>query len=151
MILRCTPTRTGKLCFNLLDCNTLKLKYSNIHDVNCSDLRLKIISIKGHAFLFTINYTSNVRVLCQNANLVEIPYLGKEYSMWVFLPNKRFGLDKNLTVKKMKYMVEQGKEVQGYLQLELPKFKLEYEKNLRETFEEFGMMDMFLFQSTNFK
>ena len=71
--------------------------------------------------------------------------------MWVFLPNKRFGLDKNLTVKKMKYMVEQGKEVQGYLQLELPKFKLEYEKNLRETFEEFGMMDMFLFQSTNFK
>ena len=66
--------------------------------------------------------------------------------MWVFLPNKRFGLDKNLTVKKMKYMVEQGKEVQGYLQLELPKFKLEYEKNLRETFEKFGMMDMFLFQ-----
>ena len=71
--------------------------------------------------------------------------------MWVFLPNKRFGLDKNLTVKKMKSMVEQSKEVQGYIQLELPKFKLECEKNLRETFEEFGMMDMFSFQSANFK
>ena len=70
--------------------------------------------------------------------------------MWVFLPNKRFGLDKNLTVKKMKAMVEQSKEVQGYLQLELPKFKLEYEKNLRETFEKFGMMDMFSIQRVNF-
>ena len=59
-ILKCTPTRTGKLSFNLLDCHNLKMKDSVIHDINCSDLRLKIISIEDHAFLITTNYTSNL-------------------------------------------------------------------------------------------
>ena len=60
MILSCTPTRTGKACLNLLDSDTLKLKKSNIHDIHGNNLHLKLISLKGHAFLFSISYTRNL-------------------------------------------------------------------------------------------
>ena len=45
-------------------------------------------------------YDKSLDVSC-----LEMPYLGEEYSMCIFLLNKRFGLSRELTVQKMKTMI----------------------------------------------
>ena len=51
-------------------------------------------------YRFTVAYDEGLDISC-----LEMPYLGEEYSMWIFLPNKRFGLSRELTVQKMKTMI----------------------------------------------
>ena len=46
----------------------------------------------------------------------------------------------------MKAMIGKSKKLERPLLLGLPKFKLQFEKNLRETFEKMGMTDMFSLQ-----
>ena len=84
-------------------------------------------------------YDKSLDVSC-----LEMPYLGKEYSMWIFLPNKRFGLSKELTVQKMKTMMQQSEFKGNHIALDLPKFKLCYESPLRKKLENLGMKNMFL-------
>ena len=96
------------------------------------------VAMMSQAERFKTGYDKNLEISC-----LELPYEGNEYSMWLFLPKKRFGLVKDLTVEKMKTMIKNSK-VKDYVGIMLPKFKFEYEKPCNDTFEKLGMTHMFL-------
>ena len=84
-----------------------------------------------------------------NMKCVGIPYSGYEYFMWVFLPNVGSELDTGLTVNKMQAMIDSSEE--KFTNLGLPKFKIDCEKPLKDTFMALGMTDMFDIEKADFK
>ena len=84
-----------------------------------------------------------------NMKCVGIPYSGYEYFMWVFLPNVGSELDTGLTVNKMQAMIDSSEE--KFTNLGLPKFKIDCEKPLKDTFMALGMTEMFDIQKADFK
>ena len=95
------------------------------------------VAMMSEAERFKYGYDKNLDISC-----LELPYKGYEYSMWFFLPNKRFGLSSDLTVEKMKTMMENSK-AKNYVHVKIPKFKFEYETHLKDSFMKLGMTNMF--------
>jgi serpin B len=83
----------------------------------------------------TLNYFSNDKM-----QLVELPYGGEQYSMLVFLPRINYSCDDILTELNgtgMSSWIEQFAETNVHVQL--PKFKFETFKKLKEPLAEMGM------------
>jgi serpin B len=75
---------------------------------------------------------------------LELPYVGKDLSMVVFLPKKVDGLaefEKQLTAENLTAWL--GKLRQDEVQVALPKFKITAEFSLKETLSAMGMKDAF--------
>ena len=83
--------------------------------------------------------------------ILELPYRGKDISMFVLVPFEKDGLDriqKNLTVEKLSEwtMSTSKKEIQVYL----PKFKVTSEFDLSKTLKSMGMVNAFKENVANF-
>nr|XP_023679192.1 leukocyte elastase inhibitor-like [Paramormyrops kingsleyae] len=83
--------------------------------------------------------------------IVEMPYKGDELSMFILLPeepqngsNPLQKLEKELTLEKInEWTDEKNMESGGYIDLYLPKFKLEDSYDLKEALTHLGMTDAF--------
>ena len=83
-----------------------------------------------------------------NIRCVGKHYKSSGYIMWVFLPIQGFELNNDLRVDKMLSMMNKSEE--KLIKLTLPKFKIDCEKPLKETFEVLGMTDMFDIKKADF-
>ena len=89
------------------------------------------------------SYDEDLKVKC-----VGKFYENSLYIMWFFLPDEGFKLTKDLTVDKMLSIIDKSEE--KLVHLSVPRFKIEYEKHLKETFNLLGMTDMFDIKKADF-
>ncbi|KAH7941225.1 hypothetical protein HPB49_011145 [Dermacentor silvarum] len=85
------------------------------------------------------------RLVDPEATALEIPYRGSKASMVVLLPDKYEGLSQledGLTAEKLSDLLKNFRLVKG-VDLFLPKFKLEYRIDLKETLTSMGIKDFF--------
>ncbi|KAM5219424.1 serpin B3-like isoform 2-T4 [Hipposideros larvatus] len=96
------------------------------------------------------NFTSLEDV---QANVLEIPYKGKDLSMLLLLPNEIDGLQKledNLTAEKLIEWTSSQHMRNRHVHLHLPRFKVEASYDLVATMEALGMRDAFSPQDADF-
>jgi len=80
---------------------------------------------------------------------VSLPYAGRAVSMFVFLPKKSVAdFLQNLTAEKLRQSIAQLHSQKGTV--ELPRFKLENDYDLKQPLETMGMTDAFT-RKANFK
>jgi len=75
---------------------------------------------------------------------VELPYVGGDMSMIVILPRSLDGLQsaiKDMTMEKLNLIMQQLEKVEVHLTM--PKFKIEYEKEMSENFQDLGVKSVF--------
>ncbi|XP_013209767.1 serpin B4 isoform X2 [Microtus ochrogaster] len=87
------------------------------------------------------------------AKIVEIPYKGKELSMFILLPNEIDGLKKledNLTTDKLIQWTSPQYMNMIELYLSLPRFKVEEKYDLPAPLEHMGMVDAFSAENADF-
>ncbi|XP_049975732.1 serpin B4-like isoform X1 [Alexandromys fortis] len=87
------------------------------------------------------------------AKIVEIPYKGKELSMFILLPNEIDGLKKledNITTDKLIEWTSPQNMNMIELYLSLPRFKVEEKYDLPAPLEHMGMVDAFSAQNADF-
>jgi len=75
---------------------------------------------------------------------VELPYGDKKTSMFVFLPDEKYGISqfqKELNNKNWQKWMNGFHDMEG--DIALPKFKIEYEVSLNDTLKELGMEEAF--------
>ncbi|XP_076318266.1 intracellular coagulation inhibitor 1-like [Tachypleus tridentatus] len=78
------------------------------------------------------------------AKMIELPYKGKDISMFVILPHQKDGLAKlesQLTSNKLTEII--GKMRKTSVRVSLPKFKLEYEEELSPSLQALGLSKLF--------
>ena len=95
---------------------------------------------------FTYNYTSNDQV-----QILELPYQGDRLSMLIFLPNEIDGLvslENSLTVEKIEQWKSELSEQRLFIQI--PKFKLETNYDLKASLPEIGMPSAFSISDADF-
>ncbi|XP_005081504.1 serpin B4 [Mesocricetus auratus] len=97
---------------------------------------------------FNVNFVEDVQ-----AKIVELPYKGKELSMFILLPDEIDGLKKledKLTADKLiEWTSPQNMHVVE-LDLSLPRFKVEEKYDLPAPLEHMGMVDAFIPQKADF-
>ncbi|EGV98657.1 Serpin B13 [Cricetulus griseus] len=97
---------------------------------------------------FNINLLEDVQ-----AKIVEIPYKGKELSMFILLPDEIDGLKKledKLTADKLIEWASPQNMYKVELYLSLPRFKVEEKYDLTAPLEHMGMVDAFNPQKADF-
>ncbi|XP_039107819.1 serpin B3 isoform X1 [Hyaena hyaena] len=96
------------------------------------------------------NYTSLEEV---QAQVLEMPYKGKDLSMILLLPNEVDGLQKledQLTAEKLTEWTSSQNMSESLVDLYLPRFKVEEGYDLRGALMSLGMVDAFSGQKANF-
>lgn len=86
-----------------------------------------------------------------DAEIIEIPYKGKDLSFIVALPNETLDIasfEKTLTVKRLQTWMNPKNHRQ--INLFLPKFKMEIPLNLKTTLKSLGMVEAFDKKNANF-
>ncbi|XP_061388595.1 serine protease inhibitor 27A [Musca vetustissima] len=79
-----------------------------------------------------------------DAKILRLPYKGKKFSMFILLPKTNGGVEEltkilqNDQVKRMQFLMEETK-----IKVTLPKFKFEFDKNLKSTLSALGIRDIF--------
>lgn len=79
-----------------------------------------------------------------DAKILRLPYKGKKFSMFILLPKTKGGIEEltqilqNDQVKRMQFMMEETK-----IKVTLPKFKFEFDKNLKSTLSALGIREIF--------
>ncbi|XP_013115476.1 serine protease inhibitor 27A [Stomoxys calcitrans] len=79
-----------------------------------------------------------------NVKILRLPYKGKKFSMFILLPKTKGGVDElihvlqNDQVKRMQFMMEEVK-----IKVTMPKFKFDFDKNLKSTISALGIMEIF--------
>ncbi|KAH7941858.1 hypothetical protein HPB49_017980 [Dermacentor silvarum] len=79
------------------------------------------------------------------ATLVEMPYIGKTFSMVILVPDEVEGLpflEAQLTESRLRSALN-SLAMKGNVELTLPKFKLEYSASLKEALSALGAKDLF--------
>uniref|UniRef100_A0A8C8XCB9 Serpin family B member 3 n=1 Tax=Panthera leo TaxID=9689 RepID=A0A8C8XCB9_PANLE len=101
------------------------------------------------------NFTSLEDV---QAKILEMPYKGKDLSMMLLLPNEVDGLQKvqneeqwhQLTAEKLAEWTSSQNMSDRWVDLYLPRFKVEDDYDLKATLQALGMLDAFNTQRANF-
>ncbi|XP_058996019.1 serpin B3 isoform X1 [Mustela lutreola] len=86
------------------------------------------------------------------AKILEIPYKGKDLSMVLLLPDEVDGLQKledQLTAEKLTEWTSSQNMHDNYVDLYLPRFKVEETYDLKDTLRALGMVDVFNPQRAN--
>ncbi|CAG2163525.1 unnamed protein product [Oppiella nova] len=114
-------------------------KKAQFHDMGKEDtIDVNMMSMKRK---FSVKY---VREL--DANMFEMPFIG-DLSMFILLPNELNGLDsmtKKLSLKTLNQTVHTITKRKGFTNtLMFPKFKLETEYDLKDSFNSLGVKSMF--------
>ncbi|CAI9736903.1 Hypothetical predicted protein [Octopus vulgaris] len=81
-----------------------------------------------------------------NYKVVELPYIGKAFSMFVILPNDINGLaalEKEINAQFLKDIINRKGFEMMYLELHMPKFRLESCFQLGEVLKKLGLSDIF--------
>ncbi|XP_025787028.1 serpin B3 isoform X2 [Puma concolor] len=87
------------------------------------------------------------------AKILEMPYKGKDLSMMLLLPNEVDGLQKledQLTAEKLAEWTSSQNMSDRWVDLYLPRFKVEDDYDLKATLQALGMLDAFNTQRANF-
>jgi serpin B len=84
----------------------------------------------------------------ENLQILELPYVGGNISMFILLPKEKDGLkqlEKSLSIENLDKWVQSLKRLNKNqrLVLSLPKFKMTYELDLRSPLKAIGMVDAF--------
>ena len=84
----------------------------------------------------------------KNVQIVELPYKGDQYSMTVFLPSETQNIDQFVAgLEWEKYKDYQSKLKSTNVELKLPKFSVEYSKELTKFLQSLGMTISFTDQA----
>ncbi|XP_006837602.1 PREDICTED: serpin B3 [Chrysochloris asiatica] len=89
----------------------------------------------------------------EQAKVLEIPYKGKDLSMFILLPNEVDGLKKiedTLTAEKLLTWMSPSSMVKSHVDLYLPRFKVEDKYGLNDMLKALGMVDAFSPQDADF-
>lgn len=79
-----------------------------------------------------------------DAKILRLPYKGKKISMFILLPKTKGGLDEltndleNDQLKRMQWMMDEVK-----VKVTIPKFKFDFENNIKETLKKLGINEIF--------
>ncbi|XP_026109883.1 leukocyte elastase inhibitor isoform X3 [Carassius auratus] len=91
-----------------------------------------------------------------NSQVLELPYIGKNLSMLIILPNKIQDettglqkLEKALTYEKLMEWTKPNKMLQEQVQVSLPRFKMEESYDMKSLLISMGMEDVFDLQKVN--
>ncbi|XP_059364532.1 leukocyte elastase inhibitor-like isoform X10 [Carassius carassius] len=91
-----------------------------------------------------------------DSKVLELPYVGKDLSMLIILPNEIQDettglqkLEKALTYEKLMEWTEPSKMLQGEVEVSLPRFKMEESYDLKSVLISMGMEDVFSLQKVN--
>uniref|UniRef100_A0A8C1Q6F9 Serpin B6 n=1 Tax=Cyprinus carpio TaxID=7962 RepID=A0A8C1Q6F9_CYPCA len=91
-----------------------------------------------------------------NSQVLELPYVGKNLSMLIILPNKIQDettglqkLEKALTYEKLMEWTKPSKMLQEQVQVSLPRFKMEQTYDMKSLLISMGMEDVFDDQKVN--
>ncbi|XP_052473828.1 leukocyte elastase inhibitor isoform X13 [Carassius gibelio] len=91
-----------------------------------------------------------------NSQVLELPYVGKNLSMLIILPNKIQDettglqkLEKALTYEKLMEWTKPNKMLQEQVQVSLPRFKMEESYDMKSLLISMGMEDVFDLQKVN--
>ncbi|XP_029645070.1 serpin B11-like isoform X2 [Octopus sinensis] len=98
----------------------------------------------SHDFMYISEYF-NTKV-SKNYKVVELPYIEKSFSMFVILPNEINGLavlEKEINAQFLKEIVNRKKFQERYLELSMPKFRLQCSFNLGDVLKKLGLSDIF--------
>ena len=80
----------------------------------------------------------------ESFKVLQLPYKGEEIAMLIFLPKSREGLHEMEDLLTPNFIPEIKKEMhKEKIEVALPKFRLEYSKDLKDTFEELGVKEIF--------
>lgn len=80
----------------------------------------------------------------ESYKVLQLPYKGEEIAMLVFLPKSREGLHEMEDLLTPNFIPEIKKEMhKEKIEVALPKFRLEYSKDLKGTFQELGVKEIF--------
>ncbi|XP_041040588.1 serpin B6-like isoform X2 [Carcharodon carcharias] len=116
-------------------------------------------------FRFTKDESKPVKMMCQKGtfnttyieevatNILELPYVQSELSMFILLPDEISGLEKlqkNLTYVKLLKWISTENLDPSEIFVYLPKFKLEESYDLRPTLSAMGMSEVFDTKSADF-
>ncbi|XP_042901044.1 iripin-2 isoform X4 [Parasteatoda tepidariorum] len=113
--------------------------YNNGLEVNAK--RVEMMHLKK-SFLYTEN---------KSFSAIQLPYVGEEIVMSIFLPKARDGLDKLMTDVSTDFLqAVKSKMRKVKVEVALPKFRLEYSKSLKELFQTLGINRAFS-TSANFE
>nr|XP_055067448.1 leukocyte elastase inhibitor-like [Misgurnus anguillicaudatus] len=101
---------------------------------------------------FFLNFIPEV-----NSQILELPYVGNNLSMFIILPNEIEDdttglqkLEKTLTYEKLMEWTKPDKMNLQYVQISLPKFKLEETYDMKNLLVKLGMVDAFEMGKANF-
>uniref|UniRef100_A0A0L8II25 Serpin domain-containing protein n=1 Tax=Octopus bimaculoides TaxID=37653 RepID=A0A0L8II25_OCTBM len=98
----------------------------------------------SHDFMY-ISEDFNTKI-SDNYKVVELPYIGKAFSMFVILPNEINGLaalEKEINAKFLKDIVDRKGFEMMYLELNMPKYRLESSFKLGDVLKKLGLPDIF--------
>ncbi|XP_014783776.1 serpin B3 [Octopus bimaculoides] len=98
----------------------------------------------SHDFMYISEYFSTK--VSKNYKVVELPYTGKSFSMFVILPNEINGLavlEKEINAQFLKKIVNRKGFKMRYLELNMPKFRLESSFQLGDVLKKLGLFDIF--------
>jgi len=119
--------------------NEFDSKRTRLQKFYCADKSETDVKMMTRKAKFKSNYDRDLKL-----QSLEIPYKGKDISMCLFLPDSRFGLgdvEKQLNADKMNDLIDQG-GVEKVV-LTLPKFSVEYQKDLLDSMKALGVSDIF--------
>ncbi|XP_014778358.1 leukocyte elastase inhibitor isoform X1 [Octopus bimaculoides] len=98
----------------------------------------------SHDFMFK-SEDFNTKI-SDNYKVVELPYIGKAFSMFVILPNEINGLaalEKEINAEFLKDIVDRKGFEMTHLELYMPKFHLESSFKLGDVLKKLGLSDIF--------
>ena len=105
----------------------------------CADKSISEVKMMRTLDDYKVMYDQNLKLHC-----LQIPYEGNEISMCIFLPDSRFGLaevEQKLSSEKMNELINECRTRE--VALALPKFCIEFEKDLVDTLQALGIVDVF--------
>jgi len=82
------------------------------------------------------------------AQVLELPYENRNFRMLLILPNSDINIE-DLDLQKLDYDIVESRSFRREIRLTLPRFKMEFEAEMRSSLEQLGIADLFDISKAN--